>query len=73
MTRWPVRKRRQQISQGLAGARAGLDDQMPALGQSALDGLGHLQLARPILVGQRRLREDAARREKLVERGQSAG
>ncbi len=63
----------QQVGQGFAGAGAGLDDQMAALGEGALDGLGHLELAGAVLVGQRRARQNAARREELVERGQGAG
>ena len=59
----------QQVSQRLAGAGAGLDDQMAAFGEGALDGFGHLQLARTVLIGQRRARQDAAGREELVQRG----
>ncbi len=66
-------QRGQQVGEGLAGAGAGLDDQVAALGEGALDGLGHLELAGAVLVGQRRTRENAAGREELVERGQGAG
>ena len=63
----------QQVGQGLAGAGAGLDDQVAALGEGALDGLGHFELAGAVLVGQRRARQNAAGREELVEGGQGAG
>ena len=56
-------QRRQQIGQRLAGAGAGLDDQVAALGERALHGLGHFELAGAVLVGQRRARQDAARRK----------
>ena len=63
----------QQIGEGFAGAGAGFDDEVAALGEGALDGLGHFELAGAVLVGQRRAREDAAGREELVEGGQGAG
>ncbi len=63
----------QQVGEGLAGAGAGFDDEVALLGESALDGLGHLELARAVLVGQRGSRKDAAGREELVEGGQGAG
>ena len=63
----------QKIGEGFAGARSGFDDEMAALGEGALDGFGHFVLAGAVLVGQRRVRQDAAGREELVERGQSAG
>ena len=36
----------QQIGEGFAGAGAGFDDEMAALGEGLLDGLGHLQAGR---------------------------
>ena len=63
----------EQVGEGFAGARAGLDDEMAALGERALDGFGHLQLSWAVFVGQRRLGENAAGREELVQSGQSAG
>jgi hypothetical protein len=43
----------QQVGEGFAGAGAGFDDQMAALGEGALDGLGHFKLAGAVLIGQR--------------------
>ena len=63
----------QQVGKGFAGARAGLDNQVAALGEGALHGLGHFQLAGPVLVRQRRTRQNAAGREELVQAGQGAG
>jgi len=63
----------EQVGEGFAGACAGLDDEMAAFLEGTLDGLGHLQLAGAVLKGQGRTRKDAAGREELVERGQSAG
>ena len=63
----------QQIGEGFAGAGAGLDDEVAALGEGALDGLGHFKLAGAVLVGQRRARQNAARGEELVQGGQGAG
>ncbi len=62
-----------QIREGLAGAGAGLDNKVPPLGECAFYGLGHFELAGAVLVRKRRARQDAARREKLVEGGQGAG
>ena len=62
-----------QVGQGLAGAGSGLDDEVTAFSERALDRLGHFELARAVLIGQRRTRQDSARREKLVEGGQGAG
>jgi len=59
---------RQEISQRLAGARAGLDDQMPLFFERLFHGLRHLQLPAPKFVGGVGLREQAARREELVQR-----
>ena len=39
----------EQVSEGFAGACAGLDDEMAALFEGALDGFGHLQLAGAVL------------------------
>ena len=50
----------EQVGEGLAGAGACFDDEMAALGECALDGFGHFQLAGAVLVGQRRACEDAA-------------
>ena len=66
-------ERGQKIGEGFAGAGAGFDDEMAALGEGALDGLGHFKLAGAVFVGQGRTREDAAGRKELVERGKSAG
>ena len=63
----------QQVGEGFAGAGARLDDEMAALGKGLLDGLGHLELAGTVFVGERRAGENAAGREELVERGQRAG
>ena len=63
----------QQVGQGLAGSGAGLDDEVAAFREGALDGLGHLELAGAVLVGQGRARKDAARGEELMEGGQGAG
>ncbi len=73
MTRWPVRRAGKQVGEGLAGTGAGLDDEMAALSESALDGLGHFELPGAVFVGQRRTGEDAAGRKELVQCGQGAG
>ena len=73
MTRWPVRKRGKQIGERFAGAGAGLDDEMAALGKGSFDGSRHFKLAGAVLVRQRGAGEDAARRKELVEAGQRAG
>ena len=39
-------QRRHQVGERLAGARAGLDDQVALVGERGFDGLGHLHLAR---------------------------
>ena len=64
---------REQVSQGFAGTGSGLDDQVAAFFQSPLDGLGHFQLPRPVLEREGGARQDAARREELMEGGQGAG
>jgi len=64
---------RKQVGERFAGAGAGLDDQVAMLAEGALHGLGHLQLARPVLIRQGRAGQDAAGREELVQAGQSAG
>ncbi len=46
-------ERGKQIGEGFAGAGAGFDDEMAALGESALHGLGHFVLAGPILEWER--------------------
>ena len=43
----------QQVGEGFAGAGAGFDDEVAALFEGALDGLGHFKLAGAVLVGQR--------------------
>ena len=63
----------QQVGEGFAGAGAGFDDEVAPLGEGALDGLGHFQLAGAVLVGQRRAGEDAAGREELVQGGEGPG
>jgi hypothetical protein len=45
---------RHEVGQRLAGARAGLDEQVLTRGHRIRDGLGHLDLARPFLTAQRR-------------------
>jgi hypothetical protein len=66
-------ERWEQVGEGLAGAGAGLDDQMAALFEGALDGFGHVELAGAVFVGERGLREDAAGREEGVQGGECAG
>ena len=51
--RWPVRKRGQQVGESFAGAGAGFDDEVAALGEGMLDGFGHFVLAGAVFVGQR--------------------
>ena len=63
----------EQVGEGLAGAGAGLDDQVAALCESLFDGSRHLQLAGAVFIGQRRARQNAAGREKFVQRGKGAG
>ena len=60
----------QQVGQGFARAGAGLDDEVAPFSEGAFDGFGHLELAGAVLVGQRRLRKNAAGREELVQRRQ---
>ena len=43
-------ERRHQVGERLAGAGAGLDDQMPALGERGLHRLGHFHLSRPVFI-----------------------
>ena len=69
----PGAQSRQQVGQSFSGARARFHNQMPSLGECALHSLGHLVLPRPVLVRQRRVGQNAARRKKLVKRGQGAG
>ena len=59
---------RQQIGQGFARAGAGFDDQMTLFRQRLLDRLSHLQLSPAEFIGGMGAREQAARREELVER-----
>ena len=66
-------ERGQQIGEGFAGARAGLDDEMTALGKGALDCFSHFELAGTVFERKRRAGEDSAGREELVESGQGAG
>ena len=63
----------EQISQSLAGSGAGFDDEMATLGESALHGLRHFKLTRPVFVGQRRTRKNAARGKEFEQGGQGAG
>jgi hypothetical protein len=51
-----VQKGRDQVRQRLAGAGAGLDQQVLAVGQRRLHGVGHGHLTRPFLAAQRRHR-----------------
>ena len=48
-----VEERRDQVGQRLAGAGAGLDQQMPPAGQRGGDGLGHRDLARSLVTAER--------------------
>ena len=57
-----------QVSQRLAGAGAGFDDQVTLLFQRLLDRLRHLQLSAAKFVGRMRARKHSARREELVQR-----
>ena len=57
----------QQVGQCLAGTGAGFDDEMATFSKRALYGLGHLELAGAVFVGERRTGEDAAGRKELVE------
>ncbi len=64
---------RQQIGQGFAGSGTGFDDEVALVGEGALDGLCHLQLAAAKFIGQIGPREDAAWREEIVQRWQRGG
>ncbi len=68
MTRLPGTNHGQQISQRLAGSRAGFDDQVAFLCQRLLDGLRHLQLSAAEFVRRVSLREQATGRKEVVER-----
>ena len=57
----------QEIGQGLARSRSCLDDQVALVFEGLFDGSRHLVLAFAVLKGQRRAREDAARREEVVQ------
>jgi len=63
----------EQIGEGFAGASAGFDDKMAALGESALDSFGHFKLAGTVFEGERGAGEDSAGRKEFVECGQGAG
>ena len=60
------------IGEGFTGARAGLDDEMAALGEGALDGFGHFVLAGAVLEWEWRASEDSTGGEELMERRQCA-
>jgi hypothetical protein len=59
---------RKQVRKRLSCSSAGFDDEMPFFLQRLLDGLRHLELAAPELIGGMRAREDSAGGEELVER-----
>ncbi len=59
---------RQEICQRFSGPGTGLDNQVTLLFERLFHGLRHLQLPAAKLVGGVRFREQAARREELVER-----
>jgi hypothetical protein len=61
------------IGKGFAGACAGFDDEMTALGKSAFDCFGHFKLAGTVFEGKRRAGEDSAGRKEFVKCGQGAG
>ncbi len=65
-------ERGQQVGEGLAGAGAGLDDEVAFVGEGLLDGAGHLILTLAVLEGERGAREHAAGGEELMQRGQLA-
>ncbi len=49
-----VEERRDEVGEGLAGARAGLHDEVTAAGEGVADGLGHGHLSGPLLAPERR-------------------
>ena len=57
-----------QVGERLAGAGAGLDDEMPPLGQRGLDRLGHLKLPGPELETRMATRKQSRAREELAHR-----
>jgi hypothetical protein len=61
-----------EVGEGFAGAGAGFDDQVALLCKGALDGLGHLELAGAVFVGQGGFGEDAAGGEEGVEGGEGS-
>ena len=63
-------QRGQQVGEGFAGAGAGLDDEVSAVGEALFYLAGHGVLAGAMLEGERRLSENAAGMEELVERGE---
>ena len=60
----------QKIGEGFAGAGAGFDDEVAAVGEGLLDLFGHEVLAGAVLEGEGRVGEDAAGMEEVVEGGQ---
>jgi hypothetical protein len=66
-------QRGQEVGEGLAGAGAGLDDEMAPVFKGLLDGAGHLVLALAMLEGERGAGEDAAGGEEFVEGGELGG
>jgi len=62
---------RQKIGESFSGAGASFDDEMTSVGKALLYLACHGVLAGAMLKGERRLREDAAGMEELVERGQT--
>ena len=54
----------------MAGAGAGFDDEVAAVGEAFFDGLGHEVLAGAVLEGEGGFGEEAAGVEEVVERGE---
>ena len=67
--RLPREQRRHQVGQRLAGAGAGLHDQVALIGEGRFHGLRHFHLAGPELVVGMPLGERAAAAEELTGAG----
>ena len=63
-------ERGQKVGEGFAGAGAGFDDEMAAVGEGLLDGLGHGVLAGAVLESERGFCKDAAGGEEVMQRGE---
>jgi len=57
----------EQVGEGFSGAGAGFDDEMTAVVEALLDGLGHFVLAGTVLEGEGGFSEEAAGVEEVVE------